>query len=60
MEGVGPGGSVGLAVAVVVAAEVVAAGSWAAGGCERYIDGGEEVVFEGGLEGYDAGEVLGC
>jgi len=58
VELVGPGRAVGTAVAVVVAAEVVAAGARAAFGGQGDIDAGEEVFFEVRAEGDYAVEVL--
>lgn len=48
-----------VAVAVVVAEEVVAARLLAAPGLEGLVDGGEEVFGEGGDEGAEGGEVAG-
>lgn len=50
-----PRAAMAVAVAVVVAEEVVAAGLLAAPGLERLVDGGEEVFGEGGDEGAKGG-----
>jgi hypothetical protein len=46
----GPGRPVAVAVAVVVAQQIVAAGLAAAGDCEGLVDGGEQVFGQGGDE----------
>lgn len=43
VEFIAPGGAVAIAVAIVVAEEVVAAGLWTAADFERLVDGSEEV-----------------
>lgn len=58
VEFIAPGGTVAVAVAVVVAEEVVAAGLCAAADFQRLIDGGEEVFGEVRDEDGDAVEVL--
>ncbi len=54
-----PGRSIAVPVAVVVAEQVVAAGLSTAGDGEGLINGGEEVLGEGGDEGDEGVEVRG-
>lgn len=57
---VGPRRAVAVAIAVVVAQEVVAAGLLAAADGEGLVDGGEEILGQVGGERDDGVEVVGC
>jgi hypothetical protein len=59
LELAGPGRAVEVAIAVIVAEQIITAGLAAACNGERLVDGGEEVFLDRGHEGDDGVEVRG-